>query len=558
VELLAHQQMLTAIASGLVGPADADDVVQETFLRALAQPPPDHDAPIAPWLVTVARNLAFDVLRHRGRFVELPEDDAEGIAPLPSVPSMPALLAGLGSLSEGEVAVLLLREWMDLDVDEVSDALGTSAGTIRVLHHRARKKAANVSPLTDALKALDRFLTWLLGRAVSGLPVVGARVNDPGLSQGVLVAYLGLLDGMIQLAHSQGDPVVEARARLSRGTARFTLGRADAVEDLELAIELGADRTLADIRLALILYGRGETERALAMALSALSRGDHADYHPVLHRVAARVYEARGDRERAEPHLAELRALSHTHAETAYAAVARAAIAMDEERFADARADLLVALERNRAAEWHSRNEAGILNNLAFAAFSMGELDEASAWAAEGLAVAKRNGDRRSDALLIGNIATVAHLAGRLEEATIGFDRAIAICDETGQKLASATLRTRAAVAVHQSGDAAEAAAALERVLRELGDVPGVSLLPRIHLLAALAELGRADESSFDALEEEARRKPSLARALTLYRLLVRRDPAEIERALGETGGTAPADRVARAILERVARSSKQ
>ena len=556
MELVDHQRMLTAIASGMVGPADADDVVQETFLRALAQPPPDTDAPIAPWLVTVAKNLALDVLRRRGRFVELPEEDGDTAeAPPPTTTASPTLLAGLGCLSEGEVAVLLLREWMDLDVDEVSDALETSPGTVRVLHHRARRKAANGAPLADALKALDRFLTWVLGRAVAGLPVVGGRTDDPGLSQGVLVAYLALLDAMIDLAHSHRDSAVEARARLSRGIARWTLGRAGAVDDLERAIELGADRTLAETRLAHLLYVRGDTERSLAAALSALGRGDHAEHHPLLHRVAARVYAARGDHLHAEPHLAALRAFSQSSAATAQAAVVRAAIAMDEERFADARADLLVALERNRAADSHSRHEATILNNLSFAAFSAGELDEARAWAEEGLAVSRRTGDERTIPLLIANRATTAQLAGRLDEAAADFETAIAICETDGLRLIAATIRARAAALKHQRGDVEDALARLEAVVRDFAEVPGVSLLARIHLLAALAELGRAEEHAFDDLAIEASARPSLVRALALYRLLVRRDAREIERALAEPGGTAPADRVARAILERVARA---
>src|SRR5204862_2983865 len=165
MDLLEHQRMLTAIASGLVGSADADDVVQETFLRALTQPPRDTSTSVAPWLVTVARNLAMDVLRDRGRFVDLPEDETHApMGALPAEHSPTSLLAGLGQLTEGEVAVLLLRDWMDLDVDEVAAALGTSAGSVRVLHHRGRRKAAVAAPLVDALAAVDRFVTWLLGR----------------------------------------------------------------------------------------------------------------------------------------------------------------------------------------------------------------------------------------------------------------------------------------------------------------------------------------------------------------------------------------------------------
>src|SRR5688500_14595771 len=123
--------MLTAVAARLVGTADADDIVQETFLRALAHPPADPAAPMAPWLVTVARNLAIDFLRQRGRFAELADNEEAPPDPPARGPGLAALLAGLGALSEGEVVVLLLRDALDLDVEEVARALDTSAGSVR-------------------------------------------------------------------------------------------------------------------------------------------------------------------------------------------------------------------------------------------------------------------------------------------------------------------------------------------------------------------------------------------------------------------------------------------
>jgi RNA polymerase sigma-70 factor (ECF subfamily) len=45
--------------------ADADDLVQETFARAMKSPPADTDEPWRPWLVCVAINLGRDLLRRR-------------------------------------------------------------------------------------------------------------------------------------------------------------------------------------------------------------------------------------------------------------------------------------------------------------------------------------------------------------------------------------------------------------------------------------------------------------------------------------------------------------
>ena len=47
--------------------ADADDIVQDTFVRALEKPPTNVKAPLRPWLVKVALNLSRDQLRRRRR-----------------------------------------------------------------------------------------------------------------------------------------------------------------------------------------------------------------------------------------------------------------------------------------------------------------------------------------------------------------------------------------------------------------------------------------------------------------------------------------------------------
>ena len=47
--------------------ADADDLVQETFVRALSHPPQDAEGDLGPLLVTIALNLARDALRRRKR-----------------------------------------------------------------------------------------------------------------------------------------------------------------------------------------------------------------------------------------------------------------------------------------------------------------------------------------------------------------------------------------------------------------------------------------------------------------------------------------------------------
>src|SRR6478736_2865651 len=66
--LETERRFLWGICYRMTGSSsDADDLVQETFVRALEHPPVDTAAAWRPWLVRVAMNLARDQLRRRKR-----------------------------------------------------------------------------------------------------------------------------------------------------------------------------------------------------------------------------------------------------------------------------------------------------------------------------------------------------------------------------------------------------------------------------------------------------------------------------------------------------------
>jgi RNA polymerase sigma-70 factor, ECF subfamily len=66
----AHERFLWGVCYRMTGnAADADDLVQETFIRAIKTPPARTDEPWRPWLVRVAMNLSRDLLRRRKRQV---------------------------------------------------------------------------------------------------------------------------------------------------------------------------------------------------------------------------------------------------------------------------------------------------------------------------------------------------------------------------------------------------------------------------------------------------------------------------------------------------------
>ena len=122
-----------------MGARDADDVVQEAFLRACGSPPPSH--PRA-WLYRVALN----VLRDRRRAERGSEEPRVPLSrePDPLESARDRELAALAwsaieRLPERQRAALWLRVQRHMDYDEVAVALGCSVATARQHFHLAVK-----------------------------------------------------------------------------------------------------------------------------------------------------------------------------------------------------------------------------------------------------------------------------------------------------------------------------------------------------------------------------------------------------------------------------------
>jgi len=216
--------------------ADAEDIVQETFARALAHPPPRSDAPWRPWLVRVALNLARDELRRRkrrsyhGPWLPEPVDDAElglgahepasttGRYELVESVSFAFLLA-LEALSPAQRAVLLLRDVFEYSSAEAAAALELSDANARVLLHRARRAMADYdrtrfvperAAREQSLALLGRFMALFAQQDVAGMEQLLAED----------VVALNDTDGRY---HAAGIPVV-GRAKVARfhaGIARL-------------------------------------------------------------------------------------------------------------------------------------------------------------------------------------------------------------------------------------------------------------------------------------------------------------------------------------------------
>lgn len=91
----------------------AEDVVQDTFVRLMAQPPAQVDGHVAEWLFTVCRHRVMDILRKEGRMNLFAEGQAERL-----VASEPRPGAGL-ERAEQHAAVLRLIDRLPPTQQEV-------------------------------------------------------------------------------------------------------------------------------------------------------------------------------------------------------------------------------------------------------------------------------------------------------------------------------------------------------------------------------------------------------------------------------------------------------
>jgi RNA polymerase sigma-70 factor, ECF subfamily len=147
-----HYRRLYRIALGYVrNPDDALDVVQEAFVKAYQNATRwDGSAGAGPWLSRIAVNLSIDRWRRNRRrqatFSPLADGDhapsLAGSAPDPAGSVLgrerrERLDRALAVLPEKQRAVVVLRHYQDLSLEEIAETLGMRLGTVKSSLHRA-------------------------------------------------------------------------------------------------------------------------------------------------------------------------------------------------------------------------------------------------------------------------------------------------------------------------------------------------------------------------------------------------------------------------------------
>jgi RNA polymerase sigma factor (sigma-70 family) len=154
-----HLEPVRAFLRGMVGPHDAEDCLQETFIAALRAYPRAHAGNLRSWVFTIAQRKAID--HHRVARREQPTEDValaldrSSTAPpadaaLGMGPRDSAIWAAVAELPPGQRAAVVLRFAADLRYREVGEALGTSEeGARRNVHEGLKKLRRSAAELKE-------------------------------------------------------------------------------------------------------------------------------------------------------------------------------------------------------------------------------------------------------------------------------------------------------------------------------------------------------------------------------------------------------------------------
>ncbi|MFB3814019.1 MAG: RNA polymerase sigma factor [Terriglobales bacterium] len=199
-----YNQRLYRVARAILrDDAEAEDVMQETYVRALQHLRQFQGrAQFSTWLTRIAVNEALARVRQRGRIHELEAAGGEGdpMTTLPSNEPDPETRAGdaetrhlletaVLELPESYRAVVMLRDIEEMSTADTAAALGLSEDNVKIRLHRARAMLRRTlyKHVGATSATAFQFHAVRCDRVVNG---VFARLTQPGPSgEGPIVLW---------------------------------------------------------------------------------------------------------------------------------------------------------------------------------------------------------------------------------------------------------------------------------------------------------------------------------------------------------------------------------
>ncbi|WP_205697885.1 RNA polymerase sigma factor SigJ [Conexibacter sp. SYSU D00693] len=190
----SHRAHLVRVAYGTLGSvAEAEDAVQEAWLRLQRLEDPSTIRDLRAWLTTTVSRIALDVLgsarSRREQYVGpwLPEPLVEDLAAEDPADRVTldesvgmALMVVLEQLSPPERTAFVLHDVFGVGFDEVAEVVGRSPDAARQLASRARRRVREERPRFQTTRAEQLAVVQAFAEAAAGGDVEGLlAVLDP-------------------------------------------------------------------------------------------------------------------------------------------------------------------------------------------------------------------------------------------------------------------------------------------------------------------------------------------------------------------------------------------
>jgi RNA polymerase sigma factor (sigma-70 family) len=266
----ARPRML-AVTARMVGPADAEDVVQEALIRAYLGLSRLREVDrVEAWLTAVAVNVARMWLRSRA-------SQARAVAAAGSPRAIPherdileTVIEALEQLPDRQRDAVLLHYVDDLSCQEVASLLGTTPAAVRVRLHRARTQLRReLAPLAPVALTVPRKEVPMVDLKVEDV-VVRVAAGDPS-------RILLELPTIILLKEKRGERAMPIFVGLSEGASLAA----------RLADEQFPRPTTADLAVDLVRASGGSIERVAITSIrdgvfyaTVFVNGDQVDARP--------------------------------------------------------------------------------------------------------------------------------------------------------------------------------------------------------------------------------------------------------------------------------------
>jgi RNA polymerase sigma factor (sigma-70 family) len=271
---------LRAIAQRVLGsPAEADDAVQETWLR-LSRTDPATIENLPAWLTTVVSRVCLNMLRAReARHEQLVDQIPDPVIAAPDDPQREAELAdGVGvallivleTLSPSERVSFVLHDLFAVPFDEIAALLERTPEAARQLASRARRRVRGGTAHSDTDRGrrqeiVDAFLAAAREGDFAGLLAVldPDVVRRADLGPGVVDIARGAENVAVGAQRFGADPAFDRRRALVNGAPGCVVYR-DGRPFSVMAFEIAGDRIVAIDILT-------DRERLAALDLTAVA-----------------------------------------------------------------------------------------------------------------------------------------------------------------------------------------------------------------------------------------------------------------------------------------------